>query len=367
MDPIRIILTAWDEGHHQDRLAHFRKRYEGIGEKYEFVPFFYSDYFSGDRLGRIPKDLLNSVGIDRLYRSGNPAYAKMLENFKKLAKQAQIVMFTGFCAIHPNFLYEECKDIVKVLPAIDDPPASFERTVPYIFAMDVCTHVSLSYNDRTRMADQLRIWGAKRVYFTPIGAGALNRMESLTEESLRARQIDLTYVGGMYPSKIDRFFYLKREFGDRFELYGRWSPWGLRGLLYTMIHFRKHPLFRWRVRPIGATELSAHYRRCKIGINMHWGNAETGNSRLYELPANGVMQICDRGAGNATAEIFEEDREIVLYDGVDEAVEKIRFYLRHDTIRHKIARAGYERVMRDYRQEEIYRKLFDELVREFGL
>jgi spore maturation protein CgeB len=291
----------------------------------------------------------------------------MLDDFKQACDAAEIVMFTTFCAIHPNFLYEECGGIVKVLAAIDDPPASFERTVPYLFAVDLCTHVSLSYNDRTRMADQLKIWGAKKTYFTPIGASHLNRKENLRDEDLKNREIDLLYVGGMYPTKIDRFTCLKREFGDRFRLYGRWSPYGLRGLIYTLLHPGTHELFRWRVRSLTPAELPRYYQRTKIGINMHWGNAETGNSRLYELPANGVMQICDRGAGNATAELFEEGREIVLYDDMEEAIDKIRYYLAHPDEREKIALAGYRRVMRDYRQETIYRGLFDWIVREFGL
>jgi len=100
---------------------------------------------------------------------------------------------------------------------------------------------------------------------------------------------------------------------------------------------------------------------------MHWGNAETGNSRLYELPANGVMQICDRGAGNATTEIFKEDKEIVLYNDLEEAIDKIKYYLKHSEDRKKIAMAGYKRVMRDYKQEYIYKNLFDLVVKEFNL
>ncbi|WP_457608470.1 glycosyltransferase family protein [Nitratifractor sp.] len=349
-------------------MAYFQKRYSAIDpERFEFIPFFYSDYFSRDFFGRIPKDLLNSIGLDALLRSRNPSYIKMLEDFKKCTEDAQIVMFTGFCAIHPNFLHDECSQIVKILPAIDDPPASFERTVPYLFAMDVCTHVSLTYNNRKRMDEQLKIWGAKRVFFTPIGASIPNRLEQLRESDLKNRRTDLIYVGGMYPSKIDRITYLKEEFGDRFELYGRWSPYGLRGVIYTAMHPKKHRLFRWRVRPLAPRDLSLYYQNSKLGINMHWGNAETGNSRLYELPANGVMQICDRGAGNATGEIFEEDKEIVLYDTIEEAVDKIRFYLNHDSHRQRIARAGYNRVMRDYRQEKIYQKLFEDVVKEFSL
>lgn len=368
MKKIKIVLTQWDEGFEKDRIAFFKQRFGSIDpKKYEFIPFYYSDFFKSDRFGRIPKNLLNSVGIDTLYRSEDSAYMRLLEAFKKTCDEADIVMFTTFCAIHPNFLYFECKNIVKILAAIDDPPASFERTVPYIYATDVCTYVSLSYNDKTRMEDQLKIWGAKKTFFTPIGANHLNRTDTLVAKDLDNRDIDLIYVGGMYPTKIDRFTKLKKEFKDQFQLYGRWSPFGLRGSLYTLLHYDKHELFRWRVKPLSSSELPKYYQNTKIGINMHWGNAETGNSRLYELPANGVMQICDRGAGNATAEIFKEDEEIVLYDDMDEAIDKIRYYLKHETQRKKIALSGYKRVMRDYRQEHIYKKLFDWVVAEFGL
>jgi len=166
----------------------------------------------------------------------------MLDAFKKTCESADIVMFTTFCAIHPNFLYNECKNIVKILAAIDDPPASFERTVPYIFATDVCTHVSLSYNNQTKMSEQLKIWGAKKTYF-PIGANYLNRKENLQIKDLENREINLIYVGGMYPTKIDRFTRLKKEFGSEFQLYGRWSPYGMRGILYTLLNYNKHDFF----------------------------------------------------------------------------------------------------------------------------
>lgn len=368
MKKIKIILTTWDEGFHKDRVKYFQKRYENIdSNKFEFIPFFYSDYFKSDKLNRVPKELLNSVGIDKLYRNSDIRYLKMIEDFKKLCDKSDIVMFTSFCAIHPNFLYNECNNIVKVLCAIDDPPSSFERTVPYLFAVDVCTFVSLSYNDKIRMEDQLRIWGAKKTYFTPMGASHLNRKDSLKNIDSLSRDIDLIYVGGMYPVKIDRFTKLKKEFGDSFELYGRWSPFGLRGIAYTLLNHKTHDFFRWRVNPLSPSNLAKYYQRTKIGINMHWENAETGNTRLYELPANGVMQICDRGAGNATADLFEEDKEIILYNTINEAIDKIRFYLKNDTLREKIAMAGYKRVMKDYKQEDIQRNLFNWIIKEFNL
>ena len=35
------------------------------------------------------------------------------------------------------------------------------------------------------------------------------------------------------------------------------------------------------------------YQRSRIGFNVHWNEYGLGNQRLYHLPANGVMQICD--------------------------------------------------------------------------
>ena len=368
MKKYKIILTTWDEGYHKNKIEYFQKRYENIdSDRFEFIPFYYSNYFTSDRFGRIPKKLLNSIGIDLLFRSVNSNYIQMLNDFKKLCETSDIVMFTSFCAIHPNFLYNECTDIVKILLAIDDPPASFERTVPYLFTMDVCTHVSLSYNNEIKMSEQLKIWGARRTYFLPIGASHLNRTDNISLYEIKKRDNDLIYVGGMYPTKIDRFTSLKKEFGDDFNLYGRWTPFGLRGIIYTLLNRDKYDFFRWKVNPLAANELSTYYKNTKIGINMHWGNAETGNSRLYELPANGVMQICDRGAGNATADIFEEDKEIILYNDIDEAIDKIKYYLKNDSQREKIALAGYNRVMNDYKQEDIYRDLFNWVIKEFDL
>lgn len=365
---IKVLLTTWDEGFHTNKLESFKKRYELIdNEKYEFNPFFYSDFFQSDFLKRIPKKLLSIAGVDSLYKSGNLHYMKMLKRFKEECNKHDIIMFTSFCAIHPDFLSMECKNIIKILPCVDDPHSSYERTVPYIHAVDVCNYVSLSYNNQLKMDEQLKKWGAKSTYFTPLGASHLNRKEHLTYKDLDNRHIDLIYVGGMYPAKIDRFTQLKNEFGENFELYGRWKPWGFKGALYTLLNHKRHSFFQWRVKPLSPQELPQYYCNTKIGINLHWGNAETGNTRLYELPANGVMQLCDRGAGNATADIFEEDKEIVLYDTIDEAIDKIKFYLKNDSHREKIALAGYKRVMRDYKQEDIYKNLFNHITKKFGI
>ena len=62
-----------------------------------------------------------------------------------------------------------------------------------------------------------------------------------------------------------------------------------------------------------------------------------------------------------------EDHSVTHVYNIEEAIDKIRYYLKHSNERKKIAIAGYERVMRDYRQEYVYKNFFDWVVEEFNL
>ena len=45
---------------------------------------------------------------------------------------------------------------------------------------------------------------------------------------------------------------------------------------------------------------------------------------------------------------FKIGKEIEIFNSEEELIEKIRFYLNNDSARKKIAKAGYNRVMKDY-------------------
>ncbi len=57
-------------------------------------------------------------------------------------------------------------------------------------------------------------------------------------------------------------------------------------------------------------------------------------------------------------EYFEVDKEIVLFSDLKEAEEKIRYYLKNETELNKIAKAGYERVLRDHTYEKRFNQIF---------
>jgi spore maturation protein CgeB len=101
------------------------------------------------------------------------------------------------------------------------------------------------------------------------------------------------------------------------------------------------------------SQRSHEYFRHRIALNMHLSERrETGNLRMYEAPFHGLMLLCDRGADDLHETIFEKDREAVFYDDVEDGIEKAQYYLKNDSAREKIARAGYERVVRDYTSDK---------------
>jgi spore maturation protein CgeB len=106
------------------------------------------------------------------------------------------------------------------------------------------------------------------------------------------------------------------------------------------------------------------FNRTKVNLNLSTSSQPGANQikgRNFEIPACGGFQLT--GTASRLEEFFLPDREIVLYRTVDDMIERIRHYLKHDDERQAIADAGYARVMRDHTYEARFRTLF----RQMGL
>ena len=60
------------------------------------------------------------------------------------------------------------------------------------------------------------------------------------------------------------------------------------------------------------------------------------------------------------AKEFEDGKEIVMYRSLADLVEKVKYYLKHEEERRRIAFAGYEKVIREYNYAEKLRKILDQ-------
>lgn len=60
------------------------------------------------------------------------------------------------------------------------------------------------------------------------------------------------------------------------------------------------------------------------------------------------------------AKEFEDGKELVMYRSLEEMTDKIQYYLAHEEERKQIARAGYEKVLREYNYAEKLRKILEQ-------
>jgi spore maturation protein CgeB len=67
---------------------------------------------------------------------------------------------------------------------------------------------------------------------------------------------------------------------------------------------------------------------------------------MYEATGVGSCLVTDwkRNLGD----LFDADEEVVTYRTPEECADKVRYLLRHDELRNKIARAGQVRTHRDH-------------------
>ena len=78
--------------------------------------------------------------------------------------------------------------------------------------------------------------------------------------------------------------------------------------------------------------------------------------RLFEVTLSGGFVLTE--CAPDLEKYFEVGREIVCFDTVEDAAEKISYYLQHPDEREAIAECGYKRACRDYTSKVIFRDLF---------
>lgn len=314
-----------------------------------FIPFNHGVYLPIERY-------IRAQLLDNLYYARDPGLEKLYRDVRELITREKVdALVVDNCPpYHPEFL--RTLSIHKVLRTADGPMAAYDRDFAYVHAYDQILYHTPAYSRDLDMRDKLLYCGARDCALWPLGLFEAGHNPSLDEEEVFAhkRDIDIIFVGAIHPNKMPILAKVKKAFPRQFLLKGDSS---LKRNVYFNVKFG----FPGWVTPIPFSRYVPLYQRAKIGINVHnRGQYTVGGYRLFELPANGVMQISDGGEHLST--FFEPDKEIVAYDSADDLVEKIRFFLAHDKEREKIARAGYRRVMLDHRIGRRFQEL-DELIR----
>ena len=93
--------------------------------------------------------------------------------------------------------------------------------------------------------------------------------------------------------------------------------------------------------------------------DVHYSDQIKG--RNFEVPGCGGFLLT--GMAENLGQYYEIGKEIVCFDDRYDLIEKVRYYLTHEDERAAIARAGYERTMRDH----TYARRFSEIFKQIGM
>lgn len=130
--------------------------------------------------------------------------------------------------------------------------------------------------------------------------------------------------------------------------------------LYTGSNAGREKLQRVDVGPpvVYGKATSLVYAGSKINLNISLKGIERGTpQRVMDIMGAGGFVLTSYSP--ETAEIFEEDKEIVMFRTPEELMEKSDYYLNHDEIRRQIAAAGHDKVISCYTYEKKMRELME--------
>lgn len=302
----------------------------------EFVPFNHDPYLDTQRYVRAQL-------LDNLYYREEPGLLRMYGDLKQLlAKEKPDVLLVDNCPpYHPEFL--KTLDIYKALRICDGPAAAYDRDFAYLHAYDHVLYHSPAYSRDLTMPEKLQYCGAKRHDFWPLALFDAFFDTSLNEQDVATlqRDIDVIFVGALYPDKMPLLAAVKKAFGKRFQIHG------IANLKRNAYFNLKYGFPQW-VRPIRFEDYVPLYKRAKIGVNSHLrGKYTVGSYRMFDLPGNGVAQITD--GGEYVDHFYAPGREVATYEDTADLISNIDHYLTYPAERQELAMQGYRRVMAQHR------------------
>lgn len=188
--------------------------------------------------------------------------------------------------------------------------------------------------------------------------------------STEKKNIDLSFVGSLIPGKNmhNKRYDLLSKVSNKTPL-EIWSPnlfeknnfkkYGLRKKIWKNNFKELKKLYglnkRWRGSAFGI-DMYNIISCSKITLNSHIDVAKNSaaNMRLWEATGVGTCLLTDWKEN--LSEIFIEDEEIVTYKTHQECIDKVNYLLNNESLRNKIAKAGKNRVLKDYTLNKILKE-----------
>ena len=178
----------------------------------------------------------------------------------------------------------------------------------------------------------------------------LHRPITLTEKEAATFGCDIGFVGRWEPSREAILLWLWRK-GYKIKVWGD---------CWEHARHRKRSLFAQCRHLVGDEYVKAI---CGAKINLcllsRWFQDKT-TARSIEIPACGRFLLAERNEEHLA--LFREDTEAEFYDTPEEMIQKIDYYLRHESEREAISKAGRARCLAGYSNKTILKDVLGRIV-----
>jgi spore maturation protein CgeB len=220
---------------------------------------------------------------------------------------------------------------VRVINIYPDPLHNMrDYTVAALPLYDLfCTHTHAAVPYLCQM-------GCTTPFYLPLAADPfLHQPLTLTPADHEEFGTDLVFVGNWRPEHERLFSALE---GYDLAIWGPsyWSKYAQKGGWVRS---------RWRGRPLmTGTEYAKAHRAAKIALDpIDPVNVPSHNMRLFEVAACGVFSLVTRTV--EVQDLFQEGESVVCFQGADELLDKVDYYLACPDERQRIAQQAYEHVV----------------------
>lgn len=291
----------------------------------------------------LPEDLSFRYfkSLQRLWNKEDEILLNFYSYLLDKINQSDIFIHFGGGMIYPEIIKKINPNVTTVYHCADDPESSKILSKPVAIYYDYCAISNIAE------IETYKSWGCKNVFFWPLGAINFNEdsLDEVKNIKFENRDIQIGFIGAKYGTpKYGRI-------GKVIGLYNKKKDMNL-----ILNHFPNLTGYGslWKNGYIENEKIQDFYSNLKFGINIHNSTGPI-NSRLYDLNAYGVCQICDNKSH--LGKIYELDKEVIGFENINEAIEKINFLINNPSIASEIAYNGFIKFKENYTSSKILKIL----------
>lgn len=279
--------------------------------------------------------------IARFNTSYDKAISQLLAD--KISRLRPDLLLVVYRNLHPVLVERVKKQLpgtvtVQINP---DPLSNLEKQ--QIIAADFDHY----FSKEPYIVDFLRTKAGLPVHYLPEGFNPRIHHQPAVEKAVAEwlTNIDVLVFGSLYPYRV-RMVEQLMQAGVRVAVYGTEGPY-LRPVVRSA--FQKRYL-------VGSEKNRLLYGAKIVFNNFHYAEVSSVNQKYFEINGIGGFQLCDYKPTVDEYTGVSADR--VTYRTMDEAIDKIRYYLTHAQERHELA----AQQQRHFQQHHTFDRRMEELL-----